>query len=91
MAESLKFTNLDEAIATYDDLPWQRDGDGVVSIFDAKADEYVRINEGDYIVSIGDRYEVSESKPSGAKAAEPKKDAAPTVEAPVGAEQPEGK
>lgn len=93
MAQSLKFKNLEEALAVYTDLPWQRDGDGKVSIYDAKAEEYVPISAGDYIVSIGERYEVSDTEPEKAKPAEaPKKaaktdeDAAPTVEHPVGAE-----
>lgn len=93
MAQSLKFKNLDEALAVYADLPWQRDGDGKVSVYDAKAEEYVPINAGDYIVSIGERYEVSDTEPEKAKPVEaPKKDAkadkdeAPTVEHPMGAE-----
>lgn len=90
MAESLKFKNLNEAIAVYTDLPWKRDGDGKTFIYDAKAEEYVPVTAGDYIVSIGERYEVSEEEPEKAKPVEaPKKskaDAAPTVEHPTGAE-----
>lgn len=81
MAESHKFKDLNSLTEVFPDAPWRGAADGTVSIWDEKAGEYVNVNEGDYVVSIGDRYEVSDSKPSNAKAAK----AAP---APKAAEEP---
>ena len=70
MAESLRFGKggLNEALEVYPDLPWQASG-SVVRIYDEKKGEFVRVNEGDYIVHVGDRYEVSDKKPKEAKKA----------------------
>lgn len=75
MAESFKFGKggLDEALAVYPDLPW-RASDVEVAIYDEKKDEYVVVNDGDFIIHIGDRYEVFDKEPAKAKPAEPKED-----------------
>lgn len=69
MAQSHKFKDLDSLVAVFPDAPWRASAGKKVWIFDAKAEEYVEVNEGDYVVSIGDRYEVTDSKPESAKAA----------------------
>lgn len=71
MAESHKFKSLAELTEVFPDAPWRGSADGTVAIFDEKSGEYVNVNEGDYVVSIGDRYEVQDSKPSNAKTAKP--------------------
>lgn len=69
MAEAHKFKSLDDAEAAFPGLPWKARGDGAVFIFDAKRDEYVQVSEGQFIVSIGDRFEISDSEPEKAKPA----------------------
>lgn len=71
MAQSHKFKNLAALQEVFPDAPWRGSADGSAAIFDEKAGEYVTVNEGDYVVNIGDRYEVSDSKPENAKAAKP--------------------
>ena len=68
MAESLKFEGLNGALEVYPDLPWKASGSSV-SIYDEKQGKFVRVHEGDYIVSVGDRYEVTDKKPKEAKKA----------------------
>lgn len=81
MSEALKFTTLDEATAVYPNLPWRRNGDREVFVFDEKKDEYEKVSEGQYIVSIGDRFEVHDKEPAKAH----------TVEAPSEEEDDEPK
>ena len=69
MAQSHKFKDLDSLTAVYPDVPWRSSAGGKVWIYDTKSEEYVEVTEGDYVVSIGDRYEVSDSKPESAKTA----------------------
>lgn len=100
MSKSLKFKNFTEAVAVFDTLPWKEDGDGNTFVYDSKAEAYVPVKAGQYIVSVGDRFEVADEEPEKAKAVEvpkeakaaakqnptPAVDAAPTVEHPMGAE-----
>lgn len=77
MAESFKMTKdgkagLEEAFEVFPDLPWKKDSSGQAHVFDEKKGEYVPVNKGDFIVHIGERYEVSDKKPANAKKAEPK-------------------
>lgn len=75
MAESHKFNgSLDEAKEVFSDLPWRASASGKTWVFDEKKGEYVDLNDGDYIVKIGNRYEVTDKKPSGAKKATADKD-----------------
>ena len=70
MAESHKFNgSLDDAKAVFPELPWKASAAGQTWVYDEKQEKYVDLNEGDYIVKIADRYEVSDKKPSGAKKA----------------------
>ena len=69
MAQSHKFKDLDTLKEVYPDAPWRSSASGKTWIFDKKAGEYVEVTEGDYVVSIGDRYEVSDTKPESAKTA----------------------
>lgn len=73
MAESHKFTGgragLEEAKEVFPDLPWKWNYGGTAYVFDEKKEEYVAVNEGDYIVHIGNRYEVTDKKPRDAKKA----------------------
>jgi hypothetical protein len=69
MAQSHKFKDLESLKEVFPDVPWRASAGGKVWVFDAKAEEYVEVTQGDYVVSIGDRYEVSDSKPESAKAA----------------------
>lgn len=85
MAESHKFKDLDSAVAVFPELPWKTSASGKVWVFDAKADEYAEVTKGDYIVSIGNRFEVSDSEPEKAKKAEAPK----TVESRKSDETPE--
>jgi hypothetical protein len=75
MAEAHKFVRdgLAEAVEVFPDLPWQRDGDGKVAVFNEKDGEWAPVEDGQYIVKIADRYEVHDEEPAKAKAAEPKK------------------
>ena len=72
MAESLKFGKggLDEVREVFPDISWQRTGSGKVRILDEKKGEYVPVNEGQFIVHIGDRFEVHDKEPKAAKPAE---------------------
>ena len=90
MAESHKFKNLDDLGAVFPDVPWRADAAGNVAIFDAKADEYVPVEAGQFVVSIGDRFEVADEEPAKAKPSEaPKKsDDKPHESGLEGAEQP---
>lgn len=69
MAQSHKFKNLDALTAVFPEVPWRSSAGGKVWVFDAKAEEYVEVTEGDYVVKIGDRFEVTDSKPEAAKTA----------------------
>lgn len=69
MAQSHKFKTLDALTAVFPEVPWRSSAGGKVWVYDAKAEEYVEVNEGDYVVSIGDRFEVSDTKPEAAKTA----------------------
>lgn len=74
MAEAHKFTTLEKATETFPELPWKQSYSGKVWVFDAKEDSYVPVAKGQYIVSIGDRFEVADEEPAKAKKAEaPKK------------------
>ena len=70
MSTSHKFKNLDDLAAVFPEVPWQADAGGGVSIFDAKAESYVPVTKGQFVVSIGDRYEVADEEPEKAKPAE---------------------
>jgi hypothetical protein len=74
MAESHKFKDLNDATAVWPDLPWMRRGDGQIFVFDAKQDTYVTVDPGQYIVSIGDRFEVADNEPEKANTVETPKD-----------------
>lgn len=78
MAESHKFTGgragLTEAKEVFPDLPWRWNHGGTAYVFDEKKGEYVPVTEGDYIVHIGERYEVTDKKPRNAHKAEAPKD-----------------
>lgn len=87
MAETFQVTTagragLDEARAVFSDIHWRTDSTGQAHIFDEKKDEFVPVNEGDYIVHIGDRYEVSSRKPAKAKEAEAPEDVETTDSVP---------
>lgn len=69
MAQSHKFKDLESLKAVFPDAPWRSSAGGKVWIYDTKAEEYVEVTPGDYVVSIGDRYEVTDSKPESAKTA----------------------
>lgn len=95
MSTSHKFKNLDDLATTFPDVPWKSRGDGKTFVFDAKQEKYVEVEKGQFVVSIGDRYEVADEEPEKAKPAEapkaekaePKvKDEAPTVDGFTGAE-----
>lgn len=95
MAESFKIDKVDpsgfaEARAVFPRLEWQvNTGTKVAKIYDAKKEEWVVVEDGNYIVSIGDRFEVAESEPEKAhpvEAPEPEAE-----EAPVEAAEPEEK
>lgn len=68
MAQSHKFKSLDDLTAFFPDVPWKASA-SKVWVYDKKAEEYVEVTKGDYVVSIGDRYEVSEEEPDNAKPA----------------------
>lgn len=70
MAESHKFKNLSEATAVFPDLNWQGNADGESFVWDEKQEKYVPVTEGQYIISIGDRFEVADEEPAKAKPAE---------------------
>lgn len=90
MAESFKIDKADkagfaEAVAVFPALNWQVNrGTKVAKVYDAKKDEWVVVEDGNYIVSIGDRFEVAETEPEKAHPVE-----APEVveEAPVESEE----
>jgi hypothetical protein len=81
MATSHKFKDLEDLLAYWPDIPWRADYDHNVSIYDEKQETYVPVAAGNYVVSIGSRFEVSDSNPDKAKKA-PKAEApsAPAVE-----------
>lgn len=64
MSKSYEFKNLGEATEVFPDLPWQADAGGASFVYDEKQEQYVPVSEGQYIVSIGDRYEVHDEEPA---------------------------
>lgn len=74
MAQSHKFNgSLDDLTTYFPEVPW-RASENKVWIFDQKADEYVLVTKGDYVVKIADRFEVTDTEPEKAKPAEPVKE-----------------
>lgn len=70
MSTSHKFKDLADLGTVFPDVPWQADFGGGVAIYDAKAEAYVPVQKGQYVVSIGDRFEVVDEEPEKAKPAE---------------------
>lgn len=87
MATSHRFGKggLDAALKVFPDLNWKASAAGDTWVYDEKAGEYVAVNEGDYIVRIGERYEVTDEKPETAKRAT--KETAEKIEAKLQAEE----
>jgi len=92
MAESFQIkqggvAGLREAAEVFPNLSYKKDKNGDTFVYDQKQDEFVPVKEGDYIVSIGERFEVSETEPEKAHPVEeetkeaPKKTAAKRAEA----------
>lgn len=83
MSTSHKFKDLASLSEVYPDVPWQADAGGGVAIYDEKAETYVPVTKGQFVVSIGDRFEVADEEPAKAKTAEAPKDEpkAPKAEA----------
>lgn len=84
MSTSHKFKDLADLATVFPEVPWQQDAGGGTAIYDAKAESYVPVTKGQYVVSIGDRFEVADEEPEKAKPAEaPKADEpkAPKAEA----------
>lgn len=75
MSTSHKFKDLNDLTAVYPEVPWQADAGGGVAIYDAKAETYVPVEKGQFVVSIGDRFEVASEEPEKAKPAEAPKEA----------------
>lgn len=71
MATSHKFgkNKLDGALKVFPDLPWKASAAGDTWVWDEKRSEYVAVTEGDYIVRVGNRYEVTDEKPATAERA----------------------
>lgn len=99
MSTAHKFKNLDDLTVVFPEVPWRQRGDGKTFVFDEKQDKYVEVEKGQFVVSIGDRFEVADEEPEKAKPAEapraekktaakdtPAKDEAPTVDGFMGAE-----
>lgn len=99
MSTAHKFKNLDDLTGVFPEVPWKEQGDGKTFVYDAKAEKYVEVTKGQFVVSIGDRFEVADEEPEKAKPAEapkaekktaakdaPAKDEAPTVDGFTGAE-----
>lgn len=69
MAESHKFKTLDDLTAVFPEVPWKASSD-TTWVFDEKADEYVKVTKGQYVVKIADRFEVHDEEPTKAHPAE---------------------
>lgn len=68
MAVSHRFGKggLDAALKVFPDLNWKASAAGDTWVYDDKAGKYEPVTEGDYIVRVGDRYEVTDEKPADA-------------------------
>jgi hypothetical protein len=70
MAESLQVENVSkatllEASKVFPGLKWRVNrGTGEGTVYDAKKDEWVTLSDGDFIVSIADRFEVHDKEPA---------------------------
>lgn len=83
MSTSHKFKDLAGLAEVFPEVPWQADAGGGVAIYDEKAESYVPVTKGQYVVSIGDRFEVADEEPAKAKPAEaPKSDKSDQPKAP---------
>lgn len=69
MAEKFNYTGggFGEALAVFPDLPWKASAAGTTWVYDEKQSKYVELNEGDWIVKVGNRYEVSDEEPKDTK------------------------
>lgn len=74
MSTSHKFKDLADLASVYPEIPWQADAGGGTAIYDAKQETYVPVTKGQYVVSIGDRFEVHDEEPEKAKPAEAPKE-----------------
>lgn len=74
MSKSYEFKNLAEATEVFPDLPWQANAAGTSFVYDAKQETFVTVSKGQFIVSIGDRYEVHDEEPEKAKPVEAPKE-----------------
>jgi len=70
MSTAHKFKDLADLTEVFPEVPWQADAGGGVAIYDAKAETYVPVTKGQFVVSIGDRFEVADEEPEKAKPAE---------------------
>ena len=75
MAESHKFSTVEKALEVFPDLDIRTNrGSGEVKVFNSKEGNYTKVDKGQYIVSIADRYEVHDEEPEKAKPAEAPKE-----------------
>jgi hypothetical protein len=58
MAKSVKFTTVEDLVAVFSEVQWQHDAENNVLIFDEKANAWVPVVPGQFVVNIAKRYEV---------------------------------
>jgi hypothetical protein len=58
MAKSVEFTTVEELVNTFSEVQWQHDPENNVLIFDEKANAWVPVVPGQFVVNIAKRYEV---------------------------------
>ena len=75
MADAHKFSDRDKLVETFPGIALRTNLDsGAVKVYDEKADEYVAVEKGQYVVKIADRYEVHDKAPENAHKAEAPKE-----------------
>lgn len=77
MAESHKFKDLNSLTEVFPDVPWSSNLTGDVWVYNEKEDENTKVEKGQYVVKIADRYEVHDDEPAKAKPAEASADDKP--------------
>lgn len=72
MSKSLQFTTVEELVTAFSEVQWQHDPENNVIIYDEKADAWVPVVPGQYVVNVAKRYEVRD-EPAPAKKTTKKK------------------
>lgn len=63
MSEAHKFVSIAAAKAAFgEDFPWKASAAGHTWVWDAKAQKYVSVSEGQFIYKVADRYEVRDTE-----------------------------